>query len=648
MKCYSSGLGPEVRAGFLQATEEHLSESFSLFDLDEMHCQIVKGHQIMLKISRREDVKSIVPLAGEIGSWGLRTSNEGISEFIGSLLIRFGRRLLNHSEVDKALACFEEQYGAFQAMVSTLTVHSLIKNHLHARYLIEQQRQHFHDLLDLFEKVAELNPIYSTFRESRINIITSYDGVVSPIYRGLGDYNALKEWRAEVKALHKGYNITATFREMLQDPFFSNFFGKASQFLTSATSTWNILDFLMQYLKQWGSYLLSPFRTTNKPPEPKQDEDAVFEALFNSHSILDQYSVAVGRYWDLIQRAEIDEAESHLRAFYLSLESMAPTFSTRAASILIGRDLGDLDIISKHLASLTDAELLGDWTMEKYKASKRAQKPSSPLQFRSHPHFCIALNLCALGRQWERGYKLLQIIDTTDPDFFDLEGWRDTDMWDHLTSAGLIAGHNGELERGFKYLMQALELVEAFRSNISEQEARRSMISTTSINNITVGLILLHLTCRDQAMPVDKKELNELEEELGSDDGGIDFEQPMLPVNLDIDPSDLYSAIDEDALVVESLYSQEAVCQFAISRQGVLLAEKMNLIPTQFRRSMLKIIKALREAKGMTLSARKEDVRRINDLLQAASSSTVASESLQPPTRFNTTLNSNTFFQLQI
>lgn len=169
MKCYSSACMPNERREFLQAAKEHFSDALRLFDLDEVHRQIVRGHQMILMISGHEDMETINSLAKEIGSWGISSNNEGISEFIGSLLIRFGRRLLYQSEVNKALMCFEaarecfsameEQYGTFQAMISTITVHSLTQNNLHARYLIEHQTASFYALLNYFDGLCDSDPL---------------------------------------------------------------------------------------------------------------------------------------------------------------------------------------------------------------------------------------------------------------------------------------------------------------------------------------------------------------------------------------------------------------------------------------------------------------------------------------------------------
>ncbi|EED15877.1 hypothetical protein TSTA_009950 [Talaromyces stipitatus ATCC 10500] len=527
MKCYSSACMPNERTGFLQAAKERFSDALHLFDLDEVHCQIVRGHQMMLMISGQEDMKTVTSLARDIGSWGIRSNNEGISEFIGSLLIRFGRRLLYQSEVNKALMCFEaarecfsameEQYGTFQAMISTITVHSLTQNNLHARYLIEHQTESFYALLNYFDGLRDSDPLYSGFHGTKVNVITSYDSVVSPIYRSLGEFEALKKWRAEVKQLLKKDNMTMTIalREALSDPFFNNYFGKAGHLLVTVSSSWASPSFnifrsastLVKRLVTLGlSYLTGSSGSSSNEhvSEPEQREETFFDKLHRAHSIMDDYAIMIGRYRDLILTANVDEAENVLRSFYASLESMAPAFSTKVAGILVGSELGDLNITSKNLELLTDEELLGEWTMDKYGALHHTQTRSSNVHqhYRSQPHFENALYFCVLAGQWDRGYKFLHIIESTDPDFFDIRGWRDVDMWHRFASAGVIAGHKGEIEKGFKYLLQAMKMVECFRGNISDKEARRSMISTAPIINITNALIFLCLECRKSGLPL--------------------------------------------------------------------------------------------------------------------------------------------------
>ncbi|KAH8704768.1 CHAT domain-containing protein [Talaromyces proteolyticus] len=703
MKCYSPDCTVHDRLGFLQAAEEYLSEAHGLFDGDEAHCQIVRGHQTMLLITRQADIKSVTMLAAQIGLWGKEVCSEGISEFVGSLLIRFGRRLLNHLEVDKALMCFEaarecfssleEQYGAFQAVVSTIEVHSLTHNDFQARYLIEKQRQSFHDLLDLFTRLGESNPIYNNvFHGTKTNFITSYDLVVSPIYRNLGDYEGLRNWRRQLKELMKIQNTTISILAALDDSFFNYYFGNAARHMfsgLSAPETW--IDSVLKLLKRSVSYLLG----NKADPKPEPHEDTVSERLQSQHSIIDAYCIASSQYRELVETADIDGAETVLRTLYTSLLSTAPSFSVKMARIFIGRDLGVTDIISEQLYSLTDAELLGNWTMDRYTALRvgRRRRPETS-QFRSQTHFDNALG-------WDRGYRLLQIIETTDPDFFDPGGWRDIDMSHRFISAGLIAGHNGDLEKGFKYLLHALDLIEGFRGNISNVEARRTLISTVPVIDITNGLIFLCLTSRDRRQPlillsefgpkyqsaasweehvllfsersrarslldsfgsenvrlttaeesiikkykraklrqlrsvavydriksrtplVDQQEIETLEKEVGSDDSDLTFEQPILPVNIDIIPTDLYDAIDEDAVVIEILFSYEAVYEVAITRNGVVFAEALNVIPAQFRRSALRLTRAIMESKNLSSHTRRAQFNTINCLLSEISSSII-------------------------
>ncbi|RAO74188.1 uncharacterized protein BHQ10_010200 [Talaromyces amestolkiae] len=731
MKCYSSACTPNERTGFLQAAKEHFTDALHLFDLDEVHCQIVRGHQMMLLISGHEDMKTVTSLAREIGSWGIRSNNEGISEFIGSLLIRFGRRLLYQSEVNKALMCFEaarecfsameEQYGTFQAMISTITVHSLTQNNLHARYLIEHQTESFYALLNYFDGLCDSDPLYKGFRTTKVNVIISYDSVVSPVYRNLGDFEALKKWRAEVKQLLKKDNMTMTFgfREALGDPFLNNYFGKAGHSLVTVSSSWASSSFnffhsaptlVKRFVNLVLSYLTGRSGSSSKEDvsEPEPKEETFFDKLHRAHSIMDDYSITIGRYRDLILTANVDEAEHVLRSFYASLVSMTPTFSTKVAGILVGIELGDSTITFKNLEMLNDEDLLGEWTLDKYAAVHHTQTLSSNANqhFRSQPHFENALYFCVLAGQWDRGYKLLHIIESTNPDFFDIRGWREVDMWHRFASAGLIAGRKGEVEKGFKYLLQALKLVESFRGNIGDKEARRSMISTAPIINITNALIFLCLECRKSDLPLtlisnnnfqdhshartwdenfllfyersrarslldslrlqelgerltaaedntnkiykhaklrhlrslaiehrmqgiempemDQQELSMLENELRPDDGVLDYQQPMLSISLNIDPKDLYGAISDDALVIAIPYSLEAVYELAITAEkGILFAEKINILPAQFRSSAIRLLSYIRKSKDVTVMTQNMTSAPIRDLLQELSAAII-------------------------
>lgn len=553
-----------------------------------------------------------------------------------------------------------------------------------------------------------------------MNVIFSYDSVVSPIYRKLGDFEALKKWRAEVKHLLKKDNMTmmAAFREALSDPFFNNYFGKAGHSLVTVSSDWASSSFKIFHsastlVKRLVTLGLSFFTgnsgsSAENLSEPEPTEETFIDKLHCAHSIMDDYSIMIGRYRDLILTASVDEAEHVLRSFYDSLKSMAPTFSTKVAGILVGSELGDPKITSKNLEMLKDDELLGEWTMDQYAAVHHTQTlpPNNHKHFRSQPHFENALYFCVLAGQWDRGFKFLHIIESTDPDFFDIRGWRDIDQWHRFASAGVIAGHKGEIEKGFKYLLQALKLVECFRVNIGDKEARRSMMSTAPIISITNALIFLCVECRKSGLPLtlisnsdfqdhsnartweenvllfyerscarslldslrsqepgkrltvaeastskrykeaklrylrslaieyrmqgfempemDQQELNMLENEIGSGNGVLDYQQPMLSVSLKIDPGDLYGAIPDDALVIALSYSLEAIYEMAITAQkGILFAEKMNVLPLEFRNSAIRLLRYIRKSKNMTAITQDMTSASIRDLLQELSAAII-------------------------
>lgn len=98
------------------------------------------------------------------------------------------------------------------------------------------------------------------------------------------------------------------------------------------------------------------------------------------------------------------------------------------------------------------------------------------------------------------------------------------------------------------------------------------------------------------------------------------FEKPALPVNMNITPTDLHEAIDEDALVIEIFFSHEAVCELAITRHGVVFAEALNVSPAQFRRSALRVTRAIRESKNLSPSMRRAQSNNVNGLLSEISS----------------------------
>ncbi|EXJ76151.1 uncharacterized protein A1O5_00659 [Cladophialophora psammophila CBS 110553] len=151
-------------AQLLENAREHLQNAVQLFSGDNTHSLIVSGHILMLNITsdRHQDVLS---QAYQIGDRCRAIDNVSVSQFLGMLLLRLGRKFsLLPSGRQKALICcycaevccyaFRDPYLQLSAVVSLAAfqcksgnVPTAIAHIEHGRTLLNQAADHIERLL---------------------------------------------------------------------------------------------------------------------------------------------------------------------------------------------------------------------------------------------------------------------------------------------------------------------------------------------------------------------------------------------------------------------------------------------------------------------------------------------------------------------
>lgn len=107
LQASAGDVSAEEKSQRCETARKKFAEALRLFDLDEAHSQIVRGHQILLNITSGSDI-NIVQESAQIGLWGRASSNELVAQLVGMLMQRFGRRqMLDYARNDVALKCYK-------------------------------------------------------------------------------------------------------------------------------------------------------------------------------------------------------------------------------------------------------------------------------------------------------------------------------------------------------------------------------------------------------------------------------------------------------------------------------------------------------------------------------------------------------------
>ena len=79
-------------ASFYRSAGLHLNKTSHLFQRDSVSLQLVCAHQLLLDISVG-NYADVLDKASQIGEWGANAHNNAVSQFLGLLMLRFGRML---------------------------------------------------------------------------------------------------------------------------------------------------------------------------------------------------------------------------------------------------------------------------------------------------------------------------------------------------------------------------------------------------------------------------------------------------------------------------------------------------------------------------------------------------------------------------
>ena len=623
----------EGRHRRLDAAGRKFEQAFGAFEFDEGHRKIIQGHQILLRITRNcedEDGK-IKEDAAKIGQWGLLVQNEQISWFVGMMILGFGRKqMLKYNRNGIAYRCFRcvrecfrhlgYRFGVMQALQWEVYTLMAIHDHAAANNTSELLNKEFRTCVEDLDKIAA----ETADQDREISVapmkdvmITSYGYLISEVYYITGEEQRAKDWNAEMTRLRDG-NIPENImiHAQLFQPKMAARLGlegmaKHYDFSQKCMSDWNLAH--MNYKKE------AKALEFDKANAHLRRFLAEYEPLSSS--------CFAGPILAAVQLGEIDKAREIL---------------TKVSDEELFEDSGDVTGEISRLYNPTGAQaalgvcwLARDWSRG-CRVIEQIKKASPTFFDEAGPdhyeRFWSRLATAGIileqhGKLYEsysyliKGAKLLESYRLQIPNLqlrrYSFDSPAIEEMFPALTRLCMLAdkrnlplGAMGALpdnqhkhatswkEHALLFLEQgrARTLLDVFETQIKENTTHNG--KSTS-NRDYLRRRRLELGALMQRSNEEEAELQALEEQLNDDEGELlnlhQWAVPMLQASINL--KDLYRAIGDDGLVVETVFTTCGFSLFGITADGIEFCQEYKQETVERNRLTMEVMKHMKDYK---------------------------------------------------
>lgn len=485
----------EEKSQRCETARQKFAEALRLFEFDEAHSQIVRGHQILLSITSDSNNNNIVQEAAQIGRWGRASSNELVSQFVGILMQRFGRRqMLDYAHNDVALKCYkcaqscfsglEDRFGLFRALNSEMYILNSMNNQLAALSMVNKQKALFKELLKYIDQMSNRHPSSKSDCSSLSqDMVLIFGNLIRSVYSKVGDTKALGAWKKDFRGELDKIGGVAAMDEGLD--------GMAKYLFRDRDSSEDVLSILPRL----PDFLVG---------DGDSHKWGLSDHWQRGQDLIEKYHKSSGDWSDDLERLDIDYAEGHLRDY---IREAAPnniaSHPEISLPILAAAEIGEFDTASKILRSMVNPNLLSHDVDESAVIEKR-QPLSQEERLQESMGLGIVLAACAHAQDWTLGKRVLGRIEKLYPKYLDTgaadsPGW---ERWQLLGYAGVIYEHNNEPLKAFVTLLQAFQIAEQSRSFTSDVNSRRGIFSHIAFGEIFPGLARLCLRAGDLGVPL--------------------------------------------------------------------------------------------------------------------------------------------------
>ncbi|RHZ61825.1 CHAT domain-containing protein [Aspergillus thermomutatus] len=462
-----------ARFTFISDARAILEQSKDLFGGDEVNCQIVTAHQVLLDITRGDN-RNVKRTARCIGTWAALAKNQSVGHCLGLLISRFARQeWCTFARMDNALVAWECAYEIFdsiddvlpmfQSVVSRAWVQSEMFNLAALKIMVDKAVGMVDRVREYYDAVAGSTPNTDLGEADRIivqtskfNTLSSFGAKVSTMYMRLEDPQLAHEWQSKFAGIMENDESFREMRERMEER----------------------LDF------DSVSPPLSFSRTRLK---------GLWQSRVVADAMAAKFRDAKFDFQQWLDKGDIERAEEVYRRFMEETENLESSYVRDAYRLLLCRFAGDQTSARMILDSMDDNALF-QGNLEDYQQGIEVKSTFPGVADN-------ALMFCLLSRDEERAYHVVRIIQQIAPAFYDTMDDNIVDFSFRLSYYGATMLYNGHPEVAFRRLLEARQLIELRRQQTTDVDARTGTL-TPWMGEVYLNLARACLKCADASVPL--------------------------------------------------------------------------------------------------------------------------------------------------
>ncbi|KAK3339811.1 CHAT domain-containing protein [Lasiosphaeria hispida] len=477
-------------ASALKQAASCFAEAAGLFEGDIVNSMLVACHRLLLAISARHMQNTsnlslgpdhglpadVLLAAADLGRRARETGNAGAAQFMGSLMLMFGRWrfMSSQRDVQTALVCClcaraffeaaEDPYLQLQSLIAHASILHESGDHERAQVTIENGRETQGLLGRALESIQKAS--FSELPERpgtgicalRSNTVQAFDTIACRIYQTTGNSVLFEDWRRQRDQLAQ----LGSYEKDMED----------------------LIDRLGE---------LSP--PSAKPVPPAIE---IVPKLLSIEALQCEYNKKMVLVYEALDNADIEAWKSHLRGFLSACDTteVAEPYSSPDIAaffkLVALSQLGALDGARAVLPVALGEYLTSSEARDQFNRGFEALAPPDMVVERSKQKFHEAdgaLARCVLAQDWKVGARVLSTAESLCPKQFEkpqtippVPG-----SWMTLTFVGMICEHNKQLQKALEWYLEALERLEGLRKAV-DIEVRRGCHSSIYSGELFAGL----------------------------------------------------------------------------------------------------------------------------------------------------------------
>lgn len=457
-----------IAAQLLDLARKSLEEAQGLFQGDHTHSLIVLGHLLILDISSGHHT-NVLTQAYELGASCKDTDNIGVLQFIGTLLLRLGRKYSTF-ETEKTkvfLCCYCSQVCFHAAKDSYLELSAVVAS-------------------AIFQRATGNFPAATKHIGHGRKLLKSVNDYIGTLI----DRTANQDHRQILELVRA--NCVSEFNQSVTSvTSFNSDTNHRSRDQPDALSGPSAIESMLESLPVGPSLIAV--------------RDALIGIEREIQSLRGVFREALTARRDSIRmHADVDMAEKILNVALGKIEAFScptPSSELELMKVVILSYLGEFER-ARQLVPLVVPHLFG---------GRRSGLPQDGVRSSNLVGFMTqhqkqdaqrSIAICFAAKEWELGATVLQHIEAVIPTFFDdIRHSSDSDSWYEMVQIAYIHEHAGRLGSAFQWYMEAFRVAEGHHSRLTDINDRRDLFNTLHSQELFFGLGRIALLFSESSDP---------------------------------------------------------------------------------------------------------------------------------------------------